>query len=54
MNCELPVKMAHTGIASEIKPTTIAAAFLYTAEKRASTPAMRVMREGREQQWTWT
>lgn len=53
LNVELPVKMARTGVAAEIKPETIAHVFLRTASERGSGPAMRVQRGGNDLLWTW-
>lgn len=59
MNVELPVRMARTGAAADIKPQTISDVFLRTAGERGSAPAMRVMRKNQPKEpevellWTW-
>jgi len=53
VNCELPIKMAASGMSSAIKPETISAAFIRTCKNRESSPAMHVMRDNKELTWTW-
>ena len=53
INCELPIKMAEKGLASEVKPDIIPMQMIRTAAMRGDAPSMRVMRNNREYMWTW-
>ena len=49
----MPIKLAETGVAAEIKPETLCTVFKRCAEIRGDFPSMKVMRDKKELSWTW-
>ena len=55
INAELPIKFAEAGTDfNSITPDTIPLQIMRTAKLRGDSPAMRVMRNGKEHMWTWS
>jgi long-chain-fatty-acid--CoA ligase ACSBG len=50
---ELPIKMPTSGIASAVQPYTIPEQLHATAAMRQNLPALKVMRNNKEQTWSW-
>lgn len=53
INQELPIKIGSGGLSGNLKPETISKVFQRAAAQRGDNPALRVMRDNKEQVWTW-
>ena len=53
INAELPIKMPSSGLGSTIKPETIPECSKRTVENRGNNHALKVIRNKKEQTWTW-
>jgi long-chain-fatty-acid--CoA ligase ACSBG len=50
---ELPIRMPTTGTASTLKPTTLSDRFVMMCKQQKKKPALKVMRNGKEQVWSY-
>ena len=46
--------MGQSGMAAEIKPSTVSSVFLKACDEKGDAPSMHVMRDGKHLTWSWT